>query len=299
MLVQHKPSRVFASGGSHQQTQTRPGFFRVPFAQDRQGVGDAGAAPARARLRHLEIAPRCGLATFDENAAGLHMQTAPGLVLGQHAGDVVIHHHHLVAHAQPLTGKHANRRRAATHTHALLGDTIDHRRMTGLQTQLRAVFNLHFQSLLVAQLVHQFQGHAPLFFAAACQVMHAAQAQHLRAVFSRGDVANFFALVKHRSAFIADVTVGVYLHLEAAITEDALGDHGHHVHTARLRRDDEGRGFVIWVSGGCAYAGDEHAFFFIFKRGQSLRQGVCICSWVKAQRLVLCACLSVEKHHRV
>ena len=161
------------------------------------------------------------------------MQTATGLVLGQHAGDVVVHHHDFIAHAQPLTRKHTDRCRPATNPHALLGGTIDHRGLPGLQHQLGAVFNLHFYRLMVAQQVHQLQGHAALFFIAARQVMHTAQAEHLRAVFRRGHMADFFTVVQHCSAFIAQIAVGVNLHFEAAIAEDAFGHHGHHVHALR------------------------------------------------------------------
>ena len=122
--------------------------------------------------------------------------------------------------------------------------------------------------------MHDLQCHAALRFAAAGEVVHAAQAEHLRAVFSRGDMANFFALKQNSGALIAQITVGVNLHFQTAIAEDAFGHHGHHVHAARLGSDDERCGFVIRVSGGCAYAGDEDAAFFRVKRRECLRQGV-------------------------
>src|SRR6218665_992153 len=47
-------------------------------------------------LRHLEVAPRGGFAPAHAYARGLHAQAAAGLVLGQHAGDVLIDHHHFI-----------------------------------------------------------------------------------------------------------------------------------------------------------------------------------------------------------
>ena len=107
--------------------------------------------------------------------------------------------------------------------------------------------------------MHQLQRHATLLFAAACEVMHTAQAEHLRTVLCSGDMTDLFALVQHCGSLIAQIPVGVYLHLQAAIAEDALGDHRHHVHTLGLGGDDEGCRFVIRVSGGCANTGDKHA----------------------------------------
>ena len=227
------------------------------------------------------------------------MQTSPCLVLGEHAGDVVVHHHHFIAKAQPLTGEHANRRRAATHPHALLGHTIDHRRLSGLQSKLRAAFDLNLCGLLVAQHMHEFQRHATLFFAAAGEVMNPTQAQHLRAVFGGGDMAHFLTPEKHRRPLGSQKPIGVNLHLEAAITEDALGHHGHHVDIARARRDDERRGFVIGVSGGSPDARHKHFIRLRRQSRQHLGSGVIV--GARHQRGVLgqrCR-LSLQPDHRI
>ena len=218
----------------------------------------------------MEIAPRRGLAAFDADAAGQHVQTTPRLVLGQDTRDVVVHHHHLVAQAQPLTRKHAHRCRATTHAHTLLGHPVNDRRTTGLQHHLGTVFNLYLGGFLVTQYMHQFQRHAALFFTAACQVMHTAQAEHLRAVFCGGDMAHLFALVEHRSALVAQIPVGVDLHLQTAIAKNTLGHHGHHVHALGLGSDDERRRFVIGVGGGRANAGDKNTSFCTPQGGQAL-----------------------------
>jgi hypothetical protein len=51
--------------------------------------------------------------------------------------------------------------------------------------------------------------------------------------------------------------VGVDLHLQAAVAEDAFGHDRDHVHALGLRADDEGRRLVVRVGGRCADAGDE------------------------------------------
>ena len=73
-------------------------------------------------------------------------------------------------------------------------------------------------------------------------------------------MADHLAMAAHIGLFGAQVAVGVQLHLEAAVAEDAFGDDGHHVHAVGLRGDDEGRGFVIRVGGGGADTGDEKVF---------------------------------------
>ena len=67
-------------------------------------------------------------------------------------------------------------------------------------------------------------------------MVHAAERQHLRAVLGRGDVADHLALAAHVGLLGAEVAVGVDLHLEAAVAEDALGDDGDHVDALRPAR---------------------------------------------------------------
>src|SRR5205085_11269465 len=59
--------------------------------------------------------------------------------------------------------------------------------------------------------------------------------------------------------FRPEVTVGIYLHFDAAIAEDALRHHGDHVDTVNFRRHDEGRGSVIGISGASADCGHKYA----------------------------------------
>ncbi len=60
-------------------------------------------------------------------------------------------------------------------------------------------------------------------------------------------------------ALMADMAVGVDLHLDAAIAEDALGDDGDHVHVVGLLRHDERRRLVVGIGGAGADGGDEGA----------------------------------------
>jgi hypothetical protein len=91
-------------------------------------------------------------------------------------------------------------------------------------------------------------------------MMHAAERQHLRAVLGRGDVAHRLALDAHRGLLGTEIAIGVDLHLDAAVAEDALGHDGDHVDAVVPGRDDEGRRLVVGIGRGRADAGDEGAF---------------------------------------
>ncbi|MFK4603852.1 hypothetical protein ABIF57_003304 [Bradyrhizobium diazoefficiens] len=88
-------------------------------------------------------------------------------------------------------------------------------------------------------------------------MMHAAERQHLRAVFAGGDVADRLALRAHGRGLRAQIAVGVDLHLDAAIGEDSLGDDGHHVDAVDFRRDDERCRLVVRIGRARTDRGDE------------------------------------------
>ena len=171
-------------------------------------------------------------------------------MLGEHAGDVVVHHHHLVCIAKELARKDADGRRTAAHAHALLGHPIDDGRAAGLDDELRAPVDGALRRLLVAQRLHHLGGDAAFLLGAAREVVHTTQRQHLRAVFGRGHMAHHLALAAHVGLFGAEEAVGVDLYLEAAVAEDALADHGDHVHAIGFGAHDERRGLVVRVGGG-------------------------------------------------
>ena len=250
---------MLAGGRDHQELQAGPGLLGIDLLDDLQRVGDVGAAPAQAGLGDLEVAAGRRLAAAHADAGGLHVEEAAALVLAQHAGDVVVDHDHLVDMALPLRREHADGGRAAAHAHALLARAVDHRRPVGLHHHGRAVVDRKLDGLAVAERQQRLAGDDAFLLAAADQVMHAAQRQHLRAVLGRGDVAHRLALDAHRRLLGPEIAVGVDLHLDAAVAEDALGHDGDHVDALVLRRHDERRGLVVGIGRGGADAGDEGA----------------------------------------
>jgi hypothetical protein len=88
--------------------------------------------------------------------------------------------------------------------------------------------------------------------------MHAAEREHLRAVFAGRDVADRLTLRAHGRRLRAKIAVGIDLHLDAAIGEDALGHDRDHVDAVDLGRHDEGRRLVIGIGGAGTDRGDEH-----------------------------------------
>src|SRR3989338_1324342 len=70
-------------------------------------------------------------------------------------------------------------------------------------------------------------------------------------------MADGFALDADDGAFGADKAVGVDLHLDAAIAEDAFGHDSNHIHPVNRLADDEGGGFVIGIGGASADGGDK------------------------------------------
>ena len=60
-------------------------------------------------------------------------------------------------------------------------------------------------------------------------------------------MADRLAFGAHRRLFGAEIAVGVDLHLDAAIAEDALGHDRDHVDAVDLGGDDEGRGLVVGI----------------------------------------------------
>ena len=86
-----------------------------------------------------------------------------------------------------------------------------------------------------------------------------AQRQHLGPVFRGHHMPDRLSVNAHHGALVADVAVGVDLHLDPAIRKNALGHDRDHIHALDLLADDEGRGFVIWIGGPRPHGGDEIA----------------------------------------
>jgi hypothetical protein len=195
---------MLAGGRHHEQLQTRPGLLRVDLLDDLQRIADVGAAPAEAGLCDLEVAAGRRLAAAHADAGRLHVEEAAALVLAQHAGDVVVDHDHLVDMVLPLRREHADRGRAAADAHALLDDPVDDRRLVRLHNNGRAAVDRELDRLLVAKRQQGVAGDDALLLAAAGQVMHAAERQHLRAVLRRGNVTDRLAFDAHRGLLRAE-----------------------------------------------------------------------------------------------
>ena len=170
---------------------------------------------------------------------------------------MVVDHDDFIDLAVPLLGEHADGRRAAADPHALLGDAVDDRGIAGLHHHGGAAVDRQFDRLAVAQVHQRVAGDAALLLGAAGEMMHAAERQHLRAVFAGRDMADRLALRADRRRLRAEIAVGVDLHLDAAIAEDAFGHHGDHVDAVDLGGDDERRRLVIRIGRAGADRGDE------------------------------------------
>src|SRR3546814_10641021 len=122
---------MLAGGADHEQAQARPGDLGVDLLDDIERLADVGAAPAGARLGDLEVAAGRGAAPTHPTAARPHVEEFPRLVLGQHAGDVIVHHDHLLCVADPLPGENADGSRPEADAPALPGTAVDDRRPAG------------------------------------------------------------------------------------------------------------------------------------------------------------------------
>src|SRR6185437_2964978 len=200
----------------------RPGVLGVEAGDDLQGIADIGPAPACAGFGDAEIAARRRAPALHADAGLARAEQLAGLMLGQHTGDVIVDHHHLVDLAEPLPREHADGRRAAPHAHSLLKLAVDDRRLAGLDDDSRAAVDAQLDRLAVAEIEQRLAGDAALFLSAMGEMVDAAEREHLRAVFAGGDVADRLALGAHQCTFGAEVAVGVDLLLDAAIAVDAL-----------------------------------------------------------------------------
>ena len=252
---------MLAGGRDHQHGQARPRLLRIERTQHRQRIGDLGAAPAGAGLGDLEITARRRAPALHLDAGVGNIEQLAGLMLAEHAGDVVVDHHDLIDLALPLLGEHADGGRAAADPHPLFRHAVDDRRIAGLHHHGGAAIDGQFHRLAIGEIHQRVAGDAAFLLGAAGQMMHAAERQHLRAVFAGRDMADRLALRAHGRGLRAEIAVGVDLHLDAAIAENAFGHDRDHVDAVDLGGDDEGRRLVIGIGRSGADRGHEHAGF--------------------------------------
>src|SRR5581483_6170679 len=209
--------------------QARPRLLGIERPEDRERIGDVGAAPAGAGIGDLEIPSGRRATAFHLDTGIGDIEQLAGLMLTEHTGDVIVDHDDLVDLAVPLLGEHADGCRAATDPHALLARAVHHGRLAGLHDHGRAAVDAELDRLAVAQIHQRIAGYAAFLLRSASQMMHAAEREHLRAVFAGRDMADRLALRAHGRLLGAEIAVGVDLHLDAAIAENALGHDRNHV----------------------------------------------------------------------
>src|SRR5215469_4490677 len=170
---------VLPGGADHQQSQVRPSDVRLEGLQDGQRIGNAGATPAGARLRHLKIAAGRRTAPTNRNPGFAQAEHFSGLVLGKHAGDMVVHHDDIIDLAGPLLREHANRRGTATHPHAFLPLAIHDRRLICRNRDACPIVDHERNFLAIAKIEQSLAGDAPLGFRSTRQMVHATKGKHL------------------------------------------------------------------------------------------------------------------------
>ena len=162
--------------------------------------------------------------------------------------------------AEPLPGEDADGGRAAADAHAHLGRAVDDRRRAGLHDHARGRRRSPApRPRRCTASSSASQVTLPSFLVPPVRCRTPPMREHLRAVFGRRHVADLLALDAHRRRLGAEMAVGVDLHLDAAVAEDALGHDGDGVDAVVLGRDDEGRRLVVGIGGAGADAGDERA----------------------------------------
>ena len=136
LVIKNEVGPILPCGRHKEDAFARPCRLRIDGFDDFQRISNIRPSPARAGISDLEVAAWRGLAAYDLDAAVTHAEELARLMLGQHAGDVIVHHHHLVNVALPLLGENANSGGAAADTHALFLHTVDDRRPTRLHENL-------------------------------------------------------------------------------------------------------------------------------------------------------------------
>ena len=164
---------------------------------------------------------------------------------------MVIDDHDFIHLAKPLLGEHSNGGRTTADAHPLFAHAIDDGRLSGLHDDRRAVIDLQFRRFSIAQIEQSLTRNCAFLAASAGKVANAAKREHLRTVFAGSYVADGFALRAHGIGFGPEIAIGIDLHFDATVTEDALGHDRHHVHRVDRGGNDERSRFVVGIGRSC------------------------------------------------
>jgi len=121
-----------------------------------------------------------------------------------------------------------------------------------------AAVDREFDGFAITEVHQRVAGDAAFLLGAAGQMMHAAERQHLRAIFAGRDVADRLALGAHCRGLGAEMAIGIDLHLDAAIRENAFVTTVTMSTPSICEETMKGAGLVIGIGGAGADCGHEH-----------------------------------------
>src|SRR5882672_4814404 len=133
------------------------------------------------------------------------------------ACDVVIDHDYFVNLIVPLLGEHSDGGRSAAYSHPLFSGAVDDGRLARLHNDRGTFIDREFDRLAIAQVQQRLTGHGPFAAAASGKMANSAQREHLRTVFTGGDVSYGLALGANQVCFGTEESIGIDLHLDAAV----------------------------------------------------------------------------------
>ena len=125
--------------------------------------------------------------------------------------DMVVDHNDFVDLAFPLLGKHSDGGRTAADTHAFFAHSIDDWRPRGLHDDLSSAVDFEFGGFAVAQVEKSLARHCAFLAAAAGEMTHASEREHLGSVLTGREVSYGFALCSNRAALRAQMAIGIDL----------------------------------------------------------------------------------------
>ena len=165
---------------------------------------------------------------------------------------MVVYNHHFIHFAKPLFCKHADGGRSTAYSHTFFLRAIHNGSLARLDDYRWPFIDGQFNWLSITKVQQSLASGGTLLATATCEMPHASERQHLGAIFAGSNVAYGFALRAHRIGFWSEVTVGIDLHLDAAIAKDPFSDYRDHIQALHMGRNNEWGGLVIGIGCACA-----------------------------------------------